>query len=210
MNDENIEGKKSEPQGVFEKLREIALISNLTEEERKAYERSERNRRMQMALLDEIQEKSSEKSMALTTKIIAQNLLREDLPHETIVRVTSLPINDIEAISLSKHKFENKYQDSFTRDNIPELFWCKAFDKLKGIDLSKLTDDEYWKYSEIDFRLRDILCYLNGADETGHGEGEAKAKNNIARNIIAEALPVDMISKVTGLSIDEIKAISLN
>jgi predicted transposase YdaD len=41
-------------------------------------------------------------------------------------------------------------------------------------------------------------------------EGETLKAMYIARNMKAENLPVDMISRMTGLSIEEINAISLN
>jgi predicted transposase/invertase (TIGR01784 family) len=44
----------------------------------------------------------------------------------------------------------------------------------------------------------------------GRGQGFAEGKLAVAYKMKAENLPVDMISRMTGLSIEEINAISLN
>jgi predicted transposase/invertase (TIGR01784 family) len=46
--------------------------------------------------------------------------------------------------------------------------------------------------------------------EKGHAEGEANTKLSIARNMKVKHYPVEDISDMTGLTIDEINAISLN
>ena len=43
--------------------------------------------------------------------------------------------------------------------------------------------------------------------EKGKAEGEKKAKIETARNALALGLPIDQASKISGLSIEEIKAI---
>jgi predicted transposase/invertase (TIGR01784 family) len=55
---------------------------------------------------------------------------------------------------------------------------------------------------------------LNSAEKRGIAkgktEGRAEEKLSVACKMKAENLPVDMISRMTGLSIEEINAISLN
>jgi hypothetical protein len=46
--------------------------------------------------------------------------------------------------------------------------------------------------------------------EKGRAEGEASKAMAIARNMMAKHYPIEDISDITGLSIDEINAISLN
>jgi predicted transposase/invertase (TIGR01784 family) len=51
---------------------------------------------------------------------------------------------------------------------------------------------------------------FNSAERRGIKKGETKEALRIAQNMMAKHYPIEDISEMTGLSIDEIKAISLN
>jgi predicted transposase/invertase (TIGR01784 family) len=89
---------------------------------------------------------------------------------------------------------------------------------LKDVtDVASLSPKERARYERDLKNLRDAysldMTYEHGlkkAKEEGIAKGEALKAMNIARNLIKEKLPVDIIARATGLSIEEINAISLN
>jgi predicted transposase/invertase (TIGR01784 family) len=44
-------------------------------------------------------------------------------------------------------------------------------------------------------------------EQKGRIEGETRSRQEIARSMLADAMPVDLIAKFTGLSVDEIRAL---
>jgi predicted transposase/invertase (TIGR01784 family) len=81
-------------------------------------------------------------------------------------------------------------------------------------DVSKLNSTELSRYERAQRDYWDLINVLNSAEkngiEKGHAEGEANTKLSIARNMKVKHYPVEDISDMTGLTIDEINAISLN
>jgi predicted transposase/invertase (TIGR01784 family) len=103
----------------------------------------------------------------------------------------------------------------YVLENLPKSFQCEAFKKLKEIsDVSKLDSTELSRYERAQRDYWDLTNVLNSAEKRGIAKGEAKGraeeKLSIARGLIKLNLPLADISKVTGLSIEEINAISLN
>jgi predicted transposase/invertase (TIGR01784 family) len=103
----------------------------------------------------------------------------------------------------------------YVLENLPKSFQCEAFKKLKEIsDVSKLDSTELSRYERAQRDYWDLTNVLNSAEkrgiEKGQAEGEANTKLSIARNMKAKRYPVEDISDMTGLSIEEINAISLN
>ena len=117
-------------------------------------------------------------------------------------------------------------------DTIKRLPWAaqnSVFQKLAEIaDVSSLTKEERLHYDEALRKYRDTLCVLEGAEqrglkrgrEEGRAEGLAKGRAEglakglakgraeerieIARNMKAKGLPVDLIAECSGLSPEEI------
>ena len=53
-----------------------------------------------------------------------------------------------------------------------------------------------------------VQAYMNG-EKNGIKKGETKKSLSIATNMLKEKFPIDIISKLTGLSKSKIKSISL-
>jgi len=72
-----------------------------------------------------------------------------------------------------------------------------------------LTKEEREKYDESIKVYRDHLATLAYAEQKGHKEGRQEGKHeeamNIARNLKAKGLSVNLIAETTGLSIEEIE-----
>ena len=76
-----------------------------------------------------------------------------------------------------------------------------------------LDKDSIARYREFEKRMYDETSALNSAKREGKEEGlkegeligELKAKKNLAKTSLDEGLPISLISKLTGLSEDEIK-----
>jgi predicted transposase/invertase (TIGR01784 family) len=107
----------------------------------------------------------------------------------------------------------------YVLENLPKSFQCEAFKKLKEVsDVSKLSSTELSSYERAQRDYWDLTNTFNSAErrgikkgmEKGRAEGEASKAMAIARNMMAKHYPIEDISDITGLSIDEINAISLN
>jgi predicted transposase/invertase (TIGR01784 family) len=115
----------------------------------------------------------------------------------------------------------------YVLENLPKSFQCEAFKKLKEVsDVSKLNSTELSRYERAQRDYWDLINVLNSAEKNGIekgkaegkakgraegiAEGEANTKLSIARNMKVKHYPVEDISDMTGLSIEEINAISLN
>ena len=101
-------------------------------------------------------------------------------------------------------------------ETIKRLPWAaqnSVFQKLAEIaDVSSLTKEERLHYDEALRKYRDTLCVLESAEqrglkrgrEEGLAEGRAEERIEIARNMKAKELPVDLIAECSGLSPEEI------
>ena len=109
-------------------------------------------------------------------------------------------------------------------DTIKRLPWAaqnSVFQKLAEIaDVSSLTKEERLHYDEALRKYRDTLCVLEGAEQRGlkrgreeglakglakgRAEGRAEERIEIARNMKANGLSVDLIAACCGLSPEEI------
>jgi predicted transposase/invertase (TIGR01784 family) len=102
--------------------------------------------------------------------------------------------------------------------NLPRYSDNEVFKYLKDVtDVASLSPKQRARYERDLKDLRDAysldMTYEHGlkkAKEDGIAEGLAEGKLAVAYKMKAENLPVDMISRMTGLSIEEINAISLN
>ena len=105
-------------------------------------------------------------------------------------------------------------------DTIKRLPWAaqnSVFQKLAEIaDVSSLTKEERLHYDEALRKYRDTLCVLESAEQRGVkrgreeglakglAKGRAEERIEIARNMKAKGLPVDLIAECSGLSPEEI------
>jgi predicted transposase/invertase (TIGR01784 family) len=49
-------------------------------------------------------------------------------------------------------------------------------------------------------------CFnVDRAEKRGEARGEAESKLEVARAMLAESMPIELISKITGLTIEELK-----
>ncbi|MBQ7269894.1 MAG: hypothetical protein IJS62_08620, partial [Bacteroidales bacterium] len=63
------------------------------------------------------------------------------------------------------------------------------------------------KYESIMRTEIDIIAQKAWAREEGFNEGEAKGRADVARNLRDMGLPMEQISKATGLSVAQIQAL---
>jgi len=68
-----------------------------------------------------------------------------------------------------------------------------------------LDKDSIARYREFEKRMYDETSALNFAKREGKEEGRIEEKINLAKKSITEGLPISLISKLTGLSEEEIK-----
>lgn len=85
---------------------------------------------------------------------------------------------------------------------------CKTLEKLEEItDIASLSKEERMKYDESIKVYRDNLVTRAYDIEEGMEKGIKQAKSEIARNLKAKGLPVDLITKYTGLTVEKIEAL---
>ena len=97
-------------------------------------------------------------------------------------------------------------------DTIKRLPWAaqnSVFQKLAEIaDVSSLTKEERLHYDEALRKYRDTLCVLESAEQRGLKRGLAKGRAEerieIARNMKADGMSIELIQKYSGLSPEEI------
>ncbi len=87
-------------------------------------------------------------------------------------------------------------------DSIPEKFEDNVFLQLfKTEEIAKFSREEYQHYEDSLKYYRDLKNSLDTARE----EGKIEGKIEIAKNGLKEGYPIEMISKMTGLTEEEIK-----
>ena len=101
-------------------------------------------------------------------------------------------------------------------ETIKRLPWAaqnSVFQKLAEIaDVSSLTKEERLHYDEALRKYRDTLCVLESAElrgekrgeERGLAKGRAEGRIEIARNMKADGMSIELIQKYSGLSPEEI------
>ena len=113
--------------------------------------------------------------------------------------------------------FDQQIRDKFDEwvyflknEQIKESFKAKglrqAADKLDVLKLSEQEARIYENYlNDLSYERSMIESALIEGEAKGIKEGEAKGKIEIARKMLEDKLPLEKISKYSGLSIDEIK-----
>ena len=87
-----------------------------------------------------------------------------------------------------------------------------VFEKLeKIVDIASLSKEERMKYDESIKVYRDNLVTLEFAEQKGRKEGREEGreegKEETARNLKQMGVSLEIISKATGLSIEQIEAL---
>ena len=83
-----------------------------------------------------------------------------------------------------------------------------VFKKLSEItDIASLNKEERKKYDESLRHYRDTLIVMEGQYLEGEAKGRAEGIRDTARKMKADGLPLDVISKYTGLTAEEIEAL---
>lgn len=105
-------------------------------------------------------------------------------------------------------------KDMDIMNRLPEAAKNSVFKKLAEIgELSSLTYEERLKYDDALKRYRDTIAVMEGQKQEGFREGMEKGiekgiekgKVEIARNLKNDGIPLDVIARNTGLSIEEIE-----
>ncbi|MBQ9223630.1 MAG: PD-(D/E)XK nuclease family transposase [Prevotella sp.] len=97
-------------------------------------------------------------------------------------------------------------KDMDIMNRLPEAAKNSVFKKVAEIgELSSLTYEERLKYDDVLKRYRDTLAVMEGQKQEGFREGMEKGKAEIARNFKNDGIPLDVIARNTGLSIEEIE-----
>jgi len=97
-------------------------------------------------------------------------------------------------------------------DDIPDKLREKVFEKIfAAAEIAKLTPEEYEAYVDSLNSYRDLQNSIDTAKAEGKAEGkiEGKIENAIetAKAMQKDNMPIDLIVKYTGLSIEEIEKI---
>jgi len=95
-------------------------------------------------------------------------------------------------------------------DNIPDRLRERIFEKLFATaEIAKFTVEQANSYEDSLKYYRDIKNSLDTAREEGELKGEKKGRNEekieIAKNLLANSVAIEVIIKSTGLSEEEIK-----
>ena len=106
--------------------------------------------------------------------------------------------------------FVLKHMDVLKR--MPWMAQEAVFQKLSSIaDVASLSKDERIAYDENLRKYRDTVAVMEGQWLEGHAKGVAEgaedAKRDNARRMKADNMPVELIVKSTGLSIEEINSL---
>ncbi len=105
-------------------------------------------------------------------------------------------------------------KDMDIMNRLPDAAKNSVFKKLAEIgELSSLTYEERLKYDDALKRYRDTIAVMEGQKQEGFREGMEKGiekgiekgKAEIARNLKNDGIPLDVIARNTGLSIEEIE-----
>ena len=97
------------------------------------------------------------------------------------------------------------FQNLSQMQNIPQALQGdvieKAFFKAEFIKLPKTEQDKYHKNLKV---YRDLINSIDTAHKEGRAEGKLEEKIEIALTSLNQGLDIEIISKITGLSVEEI------
>ncbi len=89
-------------------------------------------------------------------------------------------------------------------DKVPDKLKEQIFDKLfESAEIARFTPDQVRSYEDSLKYYRDLKNSL----ETARDEGKIEGKIEVAKNLLKNGVPIDLIVKSTGLTEKEIKAL---
>ena len=110
--------------------------------------------------------------------------------------------NELET-TYDKWLYVLKYLPTFTER--PQKLQERIFHRLfEAAEIARFSPEEKEQYEESLKSYRDLKNVI----DTSYGEGRKEEKKEIALNMLKEGLNIDLISKITGLSGDEIGQLS--
>ena len=93
-----------------------------------------------------------------------------------------------------------------TLNRLPWAAQSAVFKKLESIaDVGGMTRAERLQYDEALKKYRDTISVFEGVRMEGREEGQKEEKIANARKMKTYGLSLDMISDITGLTIDEVR-----
>ena len=96
-----------------------------------------------------------------------------------------------------------------TFNRLPWVAKDSVFHRLAEIaEVSAMTKEERQKYDYALRKYRDNLCVYEGAIQKGIEKGETKRNVEIVRRMKAKGYPLEEIMDCTGLSAEEVDALS--
>jgi len=88
---------------------------------------------------------------------------------------------------------------------VPDKLHEKIFEKLfETAEIAKFTPEQVQSYEDSLKYYRDIKNSLDTAKEEGKVEGKIEEKQLIAKNLLKENVDINLISAVTGLTVEQI------
>lgn len=89
-------------------------------------------------------------------------------------------------------------------EKVPDKLKEQIFDKLfESAEIARFTPDQVRSYEDSLKYYRDLKNSL----ETARDEGKIEGKIEVAKNLLKNGVPIDLIVKSTGLTEKEIKAL---
>ena len=109
-------------------------------------------------------------------------------------------------IGIFNHRYKSK---NFNEDELLNLKDCDKFmDKIKNGITSLNKDDDFYQFmTDEEDQRRMLNSLVDDSFDKGVTQGINKANVDNAKKMIIEKVDINIISKVTGLSIDEINKI---
>ena len=83
-----------------------------------------------------------------------------------------------------------------------------GFKKFEAAEIARFSPEEKEQYEESLKSYRDLKNAIDTSYGEGKEEGREEEKKQMASNMLKEGLNIDLISKITGLSGDEIGQLS--
>ncbi|MCR5453502.1 MAG: Rpn family recombination-promoting nuclease/putative transposase [Bacteroidales bacterium] len=167
-------------------------------------------------------EKEKQDKNGNTTKNIVNEISDEDLTHCVMlknVKTHKIFYDKLVFIYLEMPKFQKPIEECksfyekwlFVLQNLtrlmerPKELQEKVFQKLfEQAEIAKYTPEEYSAYEDSLISLWDIANSNEAAEKKGIEKGEKSKAIATARTMKADNMPMEMIIKYTGLTIDEI------
>ncbi len=93
-------------------------------------------------------------------------------------------------------------------NRLPWVAQNSVFEHLAKIaDISAMSKADRLKYDESIKKFRDTINVMEGSFEKGMAQGKVEERNGIAKAMLAKGMSVELISELTGMTVEEIRII---